>query len=68
VVLGAVSWPAVVLGAVLASVLTLVGATVAQMIGRRAVHGLPHGPSMLVAAWLVLIVAAAGATVTGAPT
>jgi leader peptidase (prepilin peptidase)/N-methyltransferase len=60
--LGAVSWRAVVLWAVLAAALTTVAA-----LGHRATRahtvgpGVPHGPSMLVAGWLVVAAAAVGA-------
>lgn len=54
-VLGAVSWEAVVLGGVLAALLSgLAAAAVLLRHGRRASpRSLPHGPSMLVACWLV---------------
>lgn len=53
-VLAAAGWPALVLAALLAAVLTAVlgGAGIAtRRLGRRA--ALPHGPSMLAATWLV---------------
>jgi leader peptidase (prepilin peptidase) / N-methyltransferase len=50
-VLGAVSWPAVVVGAVAASLITLVLAVVLRRRG-----GVPHGPGMLAAAWLLTLV------------
>ncbi|MBW0134363.1 prepilin peptidase [Pseudonocardia abyssalis] len=53
--LAVVSWPALLLAAVLASVLTLGRAAAC---GRRAV---PHGPSMVVGSAVVLVAAAAGA-------
>ncbi|WP_219413602.1 prepilin peptidase [Pseudonocardia nigra] len=59
-VLAAAAWPAVALAAVLAVALSAaVGAV--GLLTRRAARAspLPHGPSMLVAAWLVLAGAAA---------
>jgi leader peptidase (prepilin peptidase) / N-methyltransferase len=53
-VLAAVSWPALALAAVLAALLTAVAAAVGLVTGRLARGAsLPHGPSMLLAAWLV---------------
>lgn len=69
-VLGAVSWPALLVWAILAAVLTTVAACAGVLLarsGRRAAEehgggtGVPHGPSMLIAAWLVVAAAAAGA-------
>jgi leader peptidase (prepilin peptidase)/N-methyltransferase len=73
--LGAASWTALVQGAVLASLLTVVLTVVLAAVAlladpvvagpaRRALRrGMPHGPSMLVAGWLVVAVAGAGGTV-----
>jgi leader peptidase (prepilin peptidase)/N-methyltransferase len=47
-VLGALGWPALVLATVLASVIT-VGLAVAV----RGVRGVPHGPGLLTATWLM---------------
>jgi leader peptidase (prepilin peptidase)/N-methyltransferase len=67
--LGAASWLAVVLGAMLAAVLTgslavLRGAVRVLRRGGvaagRAPVELPHGPSMLVAGWLVLAASGTG--------
>ncbi|HEX4249211.1 MAG TPA: prepilin peptidase [Pseudonocardia sp.] len=97
--LGAVSWPAVLVGALLASLLTvglavaggLVEAVVARAarvgtggtgpVGRRSVGrrsagwrsagwprwggGVPHGPPMLAAGWLVLAAAGTGGALLG---
>ncbi|WP_037074577.1 prepilin peptidase [Pseudonocardia spinosispora] len=59
-VLGAVSWPALLVGAVLASVLTAVLGIGGRLVRSRYRHtepraptGLPHGSSMLASAWLV---------------
>jgi leader peptidase (prepilin peptidase)/N-methyltransferase len=63
--LAAVSWPALLLAGVLAAVLTGALAVVlalARRGGRRT--ALPHGPSMLVAAWVVAV-ASAGCTARG---
>ena len=54
-VLGAVSWPAVLLGPVVAAVLTVVLA----VLGRRG--SAPHGPGLLLAALLVSLFPATGA-------
>jgi leader peptidase (prepilin peptidase)/N-methyltransferase len=64
-VLAAASWAALLLAGVLAAVLSAALAVVLTLIrhGRRAT-ALPHGPSMLVAAWLVAA-AAAGAGARG---
>lgn len=53
--LAVVSWPALVLAAVLASALT----TAAALVRRR--DAVPHGPSMLLGSAVVLVAAAAGA-------
>lgn len=61
-VLAAVSWPALALAAVLAAVITGLGAAAGIVTGRlRAGASVPHGPSMVLAGWLV----AAGAAVGG---
>ncbi|MCW0212875.1 MAG: prepilin peptidase [Pseudonocardia sp.] len=70
-VLAAVSWPAVLLGTVLAA---LTSAALALILGRRPDHrgvdprgpdgrrgAVPHGPSMLGASWAVLALAAGSA-------
>ncbi len=60
-VLAAVSWAALVLAAGLAALLTglaAVGLLAAGRVGRGA--ALPHGPSMLVAGWVVVTGAAVG--------
>jgi leader peptidase (prepilin peptidase) / N-methyltransferase len=54
-VLGAVSWPALLLGTLLASV-----GTVLLGLAARSPRGVPHGPSMLAAGIAVLAVAGAG--------
>ena len=54
-VLAAVSWPAVLLGTVLAALISAILALVLLRRGRREV---PHGPSMLVASWAVVALAA----------
>lgn len=63
-VLAAVSWPAAALAAVLAAVLTAAVAALGLLTRTlRRGAALPHGPSMLVAAWLVttgLVAAGAG--------
>lgn len=77
--LGAVSWPALLVGPVLASVLTSALALAGLLAGRarpggpgaapgggRGVAGVPHGPAMLTAGWLVLMVAATGGAGIGA--
>lgn len=56
-VLAAVSWPALVLGGMLAAAFTGAVAVVA-LLCRRGGAGLPHGPSMLVSAWVVATAAA----------
>ncbi|TVT29920.1 prepilin peptidase [Amycolatopsis rhizosphaerae] len=53
-VLGAVSWTALVVAAVLAAVLTAVLA-----VSRRWHGGVPHGPGLLAATWLVSVFPAA---------
>ena len=58
-VLAAVSWPALLLAGALAAVLSgglAVVLTLAGRAGRRT--ALPHGPSMLLAAWTVALAAA----------
>jgi leader peptidase (prepilin peptidase) / N-methyltransferase len=58
-VLTAVSWSALVVGAALASVLTAAVAVVAGTMRRGGSGGgVPHGPAMLAAGWLVLAAAA----------
>jgi leader peptidase (prepilin peptidase)/N-methyltransferase len=59
--LAAVSWPAVALAGVLAAVLTG-GAAVALALARRGGRrtALPHGPSMLLAAWVVAVASVGG--------
>ncbi|GAA1261302.1 hypothetical protein GCM10009609_25240 [Pseudonocardia aurantiaca] len=66
-VLAAVSWPALVLAAVLAALLTGLAAVAGFATGRLARGAaLPHGPSMLAATWLVTAwLAAAGAAGSG---
>lgn len=55
-VLGAVGWPALLVGAGLASVVTLVLAAFGRLARVSAWRsGTPHGPGMLVAAWLVCV-------------
>lgn len=63
-VLAAVSWPALVLAAVLAALITGCIATVGRCT-RRLARGaaVPHGPSMLIAAWMVASGAAIAAAV-----
>ena len=54
VVLAASSWPAVPLGALAAALLTGIVATLGVLTGRLGRgDGVPHGPSMLAAGWLV---------------
>ena len=61
VVLGAASWAALVAAAVLAAVLTGAVGLAVTCAGRGPPDAsVPHGPSMLLAAWLVTLVAAAG--------
>jgi leader peptidase (prepilin peptidase)/N-methyltransferase len=63
--LGAVSWPALVIWAVLAAALTVIVALACASVARRGRGvAVPHGPAMLVAGWLV--VAAAGLGAAGA--
>ncbi|WP_028925661.1 prepilin peptidase [Pseudonocardia acaciae] len=71
-VLGAVSWPALLVGTLLASALTSMVA-LAELLARRfrpaepgGAGGVPHGPAMLAAGWLVVAVAATGGVGTGA--
>jgi leader peptidase (prepilin peptidase)/N-methyltransferase len=60
-VLGAASWGALATAAVLAAVLTGVGALVVACAGRSPPGAsVPHGPSMVAAAWLVTTAAAMG--------
>jgi leader peptidase (prepilin peptidase)/N-methyltransferase len=59
-VLAAGSWSALVLAGLLAAVLSG-GLAVVVLLRRERAGALPHGPSMLVAAWLVATAAAAGA-------
>lgn len=68
-VLGAASWEAVALGAVLAALLSVAAAVIVAGRGGGATAlrsaalrstALPHGPAMLVAAWLVATAAARG--------
>ncbi|WP_229372806.1 prepilin peptidase [Umezawaea beigongshangensis] len=53
-VLGAVSWYALLVGAVLACAVTLVLGLVAR---RSLDRGIPHGPGLLVATWVVAVFA-----------
>jgi leader peptidase (prepilin peptidase)/N-methyltransferase len=69
-VLAALGWPALVLGAVLAALLTALVAGAGLATGRLARGAaVPHGPSMLLATWLVtvwlLVAGAAGGGATG---
>jgi leader peptidase (prepilin peptidase)/N-methyltransferase len=60
-VLGAASWAALAIAAVLAAVLTGVVGLLLVCAGRAPPGAVvPHGPSMLVAAWLVTLATAAG--------
>jgi leader peptidase (prepilin peptidase)/N-methyltransferase len=63
-VLGAVGWASLVVGACVAAVVTVVLAVVrafsARTLGERWRGGLPHGPGLLVAAWIVAVFPAAG--------
>jgi leader peptidase (prepilin peptidase) / N-methyltransferase len=60
-VLGAASWSALVIAAVLAAVFTAVVGLLVLSVGRGPPHAaVPHGPSMLAAAWLVTLGTAAG--------
>lgn len=60
-VLAAVSWPALALGALLAAVITGVGAAAGLGSGRLVAGApLPHGASMVLAGWLVAVAGAAG--------
>lgn len=53
-VLGAVGWPALVLAALLAAVVTLgLGLAARGEVASRWRSGIPHGPGLLAAAWLV---------------
>ncbi len=64
-VLGAVGWPAIAVAAVLAAVITVLLASAARLARRAAWRGgIPHGPGLLAAAWLVA--AFPGATLVGA--
>lgn len=65
-VLGAVSWPALVLGVGLAAALSTAAAVAGWLVGRlagrpRSGGVVPHGPGMLAAGWLVVVAAALGA-------
>ncbi|MBN9102623.1 MAG: prepilin peptidase [Pseudonocardia sp.] len=61
-VLAAAAWPALALAGLLAAVLSALVAAVLLVAGRTGRAGaVPHGPSMLVATWLVLAGAAFGA-------
>jgi leader peptidase (prepilin peptidase)/N-methyltransferase len=57
-VLGALNWAALVVAATLAAAFTVVLALV-----RRWPHGVPHGPGLLVATWLVAVFPGAGGQV-----
>lgn len=57
-VLGAVSWAALVVAAALAAALT-----VGLGLVRRWRHGVPHGPGLLVATWLVAVFPGTGGQV-----
>ena len=60
-VLGAASWSALALAAVLAAVITGLVALLRLRLGRGPPAGeVPHGPSMLAAAWLLTVATAAG--------
>jgi len=60
-VLGAASWPALALAAVLAAVITGLVALLRLRLSRGPPPGeVPHGPSMLAAAWLLTVATAAG--------
>lgn len=63
-VLAAASWPALLLGAVLSLVLSGAAAVAVLVAGRSRPRpwgaALPHGPPMLVAAWLVALASAPG--------
>jgi len=66
--LAAASWPALALGCTLASLFTLSAALAGWLFRRRPLRaGLPHGPSMLLAGWLVCLAAAAYPPLTSAP-
>jgi leader peptidase (prepilin peptidase)/N-methyltransferase len=66
--LAAASWPALAFGCALASLFTLSAALAGWLCLRRPVRdGLPHGPSMLLASWLVCLAAAVHPALTGAP-
>jgi leader peptidase (prepilin peptidase)/N-methyltransferase len=66
-VLAASSWSALALAAVLAAVLTGIAGVVAAARGTTAPGGgVAHGPSMLLAGWLVVAVAAVGGGPGGA--
>ena len=58
--LGAVSWPALLIWAVLAAALTAVAAVAVPVQHRRG-GTVAHGPAMLAAGWLVVAAAALGA-------
>lgn len=60
-VLAAVSWPALALAGMLAALLSALLAAALVAAGRGRAGALPHGPSMLLATWLVVAGAALGA-------
>ncbi|MBV9313486.1 MAG: prepilin peptidase [Pseudonocardia sp.] len=61
-VLGAVSWPAIAAGTALAAAITGLAALAGVLTGRlHLADGVPHGPAMLAAAWLVVATAGLGA-------
>ena len=60
-VLGGASWSALAIGAVLAAVITGCVALLRLCVSRAPPHAaVPHGPSMLAAAWLLTLATAAG--------
>jgi leader peptidase (prepilin peptidase) / N-methyltransferase len=60
-VLGAASWSALAVAAVLAAVITGCVALLRLCVSRAPPHtAVPHGPSMLAAAWLLTLATAAG--------
>lgn len=63
-VLGALGWPALLVAALLASLLTLL-LSLGSRLKRAAAwrSGVPHGPALLLATWLVAVFPGAGATV-----
>jgi len=63
-VLGAVGWPALAVAAVLGSLLTLVLAAAARVVGVQPWRGgVPHGPGLLTATWLVAVFPSTGSGV-----